>query len=170
MSQSGKLFDGSVTPDLETLTGDSGGAIPADALLNINILGGTGVSTVGNPATNTITINSTASALSWTRVTGTSQALTVNNGYIPTNVALTTFTLPATAAVGDLIEICGEGSGEWTIAQNAGQTIQFGITPTTTGVAGALSSTNQYDCVRLICRIANTDWSVLSSIGVLNLT
>lgn len=59
MSQGGKFFDGSTLPDLETLTGDVGGAVGSDALLNINIIGGAGVNVVGTPGTNTLTINST---------------------------------------------------------------------------------------------------------------
>lgn len=42
---------------LETLTGDSGGAVSTDANDNINILGGTAITTVGTPGNNTITIN-----------------------------------------------------------------------------------------------------------------
>lgn len=48
---------GSVKPDVETLTGDTGGAVGIDAALNINILGGTGINVDGNPATNTLTIS-----------------------------------------------------------------------------------------------------------------
>ena len=39
--------------------------------------------------------------------------MAVDNGYIPTNVGLTTLTLPAAAVVGDIIEVCGEGAGGW---------------------------------------------------------
>lgn len=42
--------------ELETLTGDSGGAVPPTAN-NINILGGTGTGVVGNPGTSTLTIS-----------------------------------------------------------------------------------------------------------------
>ena len=55
MSQIQKLFDGSVKPDAETLTGDVGGAVGADAAFNINLLTGPGLTSTGNPATNTIT-------------------------------------------------------------------------------------------------------------------
>lgn len=43
--------------DLNTLTGDSGGAVSADADANINILGGGTLSVAGDPGTNTLTIN-----------------------------------------------------------------------------------------------------------------
>jgi len=58
MSQQGQVGGGgTVLPDIETLTADSGGAVGPDAAFNVNILGGSDVTTVGNPGTNTITIN-----------------------------------------------------------------------------------------------------------------
>jgi len=57
MSQGGSFNDNSALPDVETITADSGGAVGPDAAFNIDILGGTNVTTVGNPGTNTITIN-----------------------------------------------------------------------------------------------------------------
>lgn len=56
MSQIQKLFDGTVKPDIETITGNSGGAVGPNAGFNINIVGGSGISVTGNPATNTLTI------------------------------------------------------------------------------------------------------------------
>lgn len=169
MSQQGILSDvTSPAKDIEFLTGDIGGAVGPDGSHNVNIVGGVGISTTGNPGTNTITIDTTGGFLTWTRVAGTTQAMAVDNGYINANAALTTLTLPAAAVVGDVIEVCGEGVGGWTIAQNAGQTIQYGAAATTTGVGGTISSTNRYDTIRLVCRVANTTWSVLSNVGVLN--
>lgn len=55
MSQITKLFDGTSKPDIETLTGDVGGAVGADAAFNINLLTGTGLTSTGVPASNTIT-------------------------------------------------------------------------------------------------------------------
>jgi hypothetical protein len=48
---------GSVKPDIETITGDVGGAVSVDAAFNINLVGGIGIDVVGNPATNTLTIS-----------------------------------------------------------------------------------------------------------------
>ncbi len=100
-----------------------------------------------------------ASFFSFTEVTGTTQAMAVNNGYILNNPALVTATLPVTASVGDLVWIVGKGVGGWQIAQNASQTIHFGNQDTTTGVGGSLDSTNQYDAIQLLCTAANTDWT-----------
>lgn len=55
MSQMGKYIN--LSAPVQTLTGDSGGAVGPDGLGNIDILGGTGIDTVGNPGTNSITID-----------------------------------------------------------------------------------------------------------------
>lgn len=48
---------GTPLPEIETLTGDTGGPVGPDGAFNINILGGVGITTTGNPGTNTITID-----------------------------------------------------------------------------------------------------------------
>lgn len=48
---------GSVAPDLETITADFGGPVGVDAAFNINLLTDGFLTTVGDPATNTITIS-----------------------------------------------------------------------------------------------------------------
>lgn len=101
----------------------------------------------------------------WTTVTGTTQALVVNNGYVLNNAGVVTGTLPATAAVGDRIEIVGLGAGGWAIAQNAGQLIHLGSSTTTTGVGGSLASTNRYDSITLICIVTTTTWTVMGPVG-----
>ena len=98
--------------------------------------------------------------MTWTEVTGTSQAAAVSNGYIASNAALVTITLPSTAAVGQIVSIVGKGTGLHRIAQNSGQTIHFSSINTTTGTGGYIEATNIYDCVELICITANTDWVV----------
>lgn len=69
MSQSGALSSGSGAPQLEKLTGNTGGAVSPDGAFNINILGtgvaASGTSTAGNiyvtgtPGTNTLTVSET---------------------------------------------------------------------------------------------------------------
>jgi hypothetical protein len=106
-------------------------------------------------------------AMTWTEVTGTSQAAAVNNGYIASNVALVTVTLPATAAVGQKVAITGKGAGLWSLAQNAGQTVHFGSFDTTPGVGGSITASVRYDCIEVQCTTANTDWVVIRSVGAL---
>jgi hypothetical protein len=106
-----------------------------------------------------------ASSFTWNTVAGTSQAMLADNGYIPQNVALTTFTLPATASLGETFRIAGRGAGGWAVAQNAGQTIYLGNVNTTTGVGGSLASTNRGDCFELVCIATDTDFVMISSMG-----
>jgi len=113
-----------------------------------------------------ITISSSATGVTWNEVTGTSQTASVNNGYICNNAALVTVTLPDTAALGSIVEVTGKGAGGWKIAQNAGETIYWDESnSTTTGAGGYLQSTDDYDSIKLICITADTDWGVLSSKG-----
>jgi hypothetical protein len=136
-----------------------GGTAPAWA----NISAGTGIA-ITNGA-NTISIAATGAGFSWTTVTGTTQALAVENGYIMNNAGVVTGTLPASANVGDEIEIIGLGAGGWSIAQNAGQLIHLGSSTTTTGVGGSLASTNRYDSMTLVCIVTNTTWTVRGPVG-----
>jgi hypothetical protein len=89
-----------------------------------------------------------------------------NRGYIANKAGALTFTLPAACAVGKTFRFTGINTATgWKIAQNAGQTIYFGATATTTGAAGYLQSTAIRDSVELVCVVADTDFNVVSSIG-----
>lgn len=106
-----------------------------------------------------------AGGVTWQEVTGTSQQMVTGRGYVANNAGLVTLTLPTTSAFGSVIRVAVEGAGGARIAQNAGQTIHAGNQNTTTGVAGRLDSTSQYDAIFLLCITANTDFMVLSSQG-----
>ena len=114
-----------------------------------------------------ITIAATGGA-SWNAVTGTSQIMVANQAYVANNAGLVTLTLPTTAAFGTEISIAGLGAGGWSIAQNAGQSINFGNVTTRSGAGGSISSTDASDAIHLLCVVANTTWTVLNSVG--NLT
>ena len=103
----------------------------------------------------------------WNNVTGTTQAAAVNNEYTANNGSLVTITLPATAAVNDRVRVVGSGAGGWKVAQNSGQTIHHGSLNSTTGATGYIASSAQYDCVELVCNVANTDWVVAQSNGTI---
>lgn len=111
-----------------------------------------------------------AGGFTWNEVTGTSQAASVNNGYICNNASLVTVTLPDTAAVGSVVRVAGKGAGGWRIAQNASEIIHFGNVDTTTGVGGRLDSTDTNDAIELLCIVADTEWMVLSSQGNITIT
>jgi hypothetical protein len=106
----------------------------------------------------------------WLDITFSPVSLSPNRSYVTDNGAsLVTFTLPGVAAFGSIIEVSGKSSGGWLIAQNAGQSINFGNITTTVGVGGSLASSNQYDYVKLVCVTANTTWNVIGSIGMITI-
>jgi hypothetical protein len=146
----------------QIIVGSTGGTpIPA------TISAGTNIS-VTNGA-NSITIAATGTAgIGWNHVTATTQTMTADAGYVADNVALVTLTMPLTAAFGTVIIVQGLGSGGWTIAQRVGQTINVGNIPSTAGVGGSISSTNRYDSITLLCVVANTTWTTLSTVGELS--
>jgi stage V sporulation protein SpoVS len=114
----------------------------------------------------TITVNATgAASFSWNDVASGTQALAVNQGYITDNGAsLVTYTLPAVSAIGSIIEISGKSAGGWSITYGTNQIIHVGNLSTTL-TSGSLSSTNQWDSVRLLCVSANLVWNVISGVG-----
>lgn len=98
---------------------------------------------------------------SWNVVTGTTQQIDNANGYIPRNVALTTFTLPTVASVGQSFQIRGyPGSGGWRISQNAGQSMYVGATASSTGVLGYVASTVATNSAIATCIDDNNIWSI----------
>jgi hypothetical protein len=130
----------------------STGSTPTAATLTA----GTGVSITNAAAS--ITITATGGGLAWSTIAGTTQAAAVNNGYVAGNAAQTTVTLPATAAVGDIVGVEGLGAAGWILAANTGQTIKIGSS--TTSSAGSLTSAAASDNVYVTCIVANTTWRV----------
>jgi hypothetical protein len=168
MTQHSLLLGGANSHTINNLGVATNGQLPigstgADPVL-ATLTAGTGISITN--AAGSITIAGTGGGLTWTDVTGTSQAMAVNNGYTANNAGLVTLTLPTTAAYGSILAVVGKGAGGWKIAQNASQLIHFGsASPTTTGTGGSLASTNQYDVVYLLCTVANLEFTVTQSIG-----
>ncbi|MGL5925580.1 hypothetical protein [Chroococcidiopsis sp.] len=108
-----------------------------------------------------------------TQVVTANTAMAVNTRYIANAATRLTLTLPATAAVGDSIFVHGYGTGGWSVAQNAGQTIRFLDLNTTAGVSGKIdaeiTNTNSFAAtLHLVCVVANTSWMVVSSVGIVD--
>jgi hypothetical protein len=121
---------------------------------------------------NSLALNTKQGGFAVTSVAGTSQALAVQSAYVANNAGATTFTLPATAAVGDQILISGgtANTAGWVIAQNAGQTIHHEASASTTGVTGtATSAAHACETIALMCITANTDFVILYSNGTVAL-
>jgi len=146
-------FTASMT-DGQVLIGATGGT-PTPSTLTA----GTGIS-ISN-GTHSITITNTGAMITWASIAGTTQTAAVNTGYVVSNASQTTITLPVTAALGSIVEIAGLGAGGWILAPGAGQSIQLGEDNATATVTSA----NANDCIRVVCTVANTQWTMLSSVS-----
>lgn len=156
------VAEGSSNFTFKTLTNGqlligSTGADPVAATLSA----GAGISI--SDGAGTITISGTGSGIGWTEVTGTTQSMVADSGYVANNAGVVTFTLPTTAAFGTALTIIGKGAGGWAVAQNVSQVIQIGSVGSTAGVGGSIASTNRYDSIELICTTANTVWTSMGS-------
>jgi hypothetical protein len=110
--------------------------------------------------------------LTATPVAGTSQAMTSNHSYVANNSALTTFTLPTTSAVGDILQIVGSAlnTGGWTITYTTGQIIWGPAGSSTITTGNAASATAAAQSVTLSCVVANTTWVITANSGTITLT
>jgi len=102
----------------------------------------------------------------WHEVT-TDTAMEATNGYSVKSAlgVPAVMTLPVTAAFGTIIEITGNSTDLYTIAQNANQQIQWDGLATTLGAGGSLQSTQPYQSIKLLCVEADLIWNVLSATG-----
>lgn len=160
LGQSGGDFLDITTPD--------GHIVGPSTTGTINFLNGAGMNITGDVAGHSITFNSAGGGLQWNDVTGTAQILDAGNGYVSENAALTTFTLPTTAAFGDFYIITGVGNGGWTLAQNASQLVILGKVTSTVGAGGSISSTRPSDTLQILCVATNTSFKAIDWDG--NLT
>jgi hypothetical protein len=134
---------------------------------NINFLNGTGIAITGSGSD--VTFNATAMPfiVTWTVITSATHTLASNQGYFANRGGGVTFTLPATAAVGDVFFIASISSGAWSLQQNAGQSINFGTAVTTTGGGGSLTANNIGDSIFMVCYATNTNFIVISPQGTI---
>lgn len=157
---------GSGGSGIAILDADSGSATGS----TVTIAGGSNVSTTASGSTVTINATSAFTPLTYT-VESAPTSMAVNQGYVSNgSLGALTFTLPPTATVGQVVSVVGISTQGWTIVQGVGQTIHMNSSSTTTGISGSLASTARYNAVTLICTTANTDWTVISSEGVLTVT
>jgi hypothetical protein len=163
MSQGGSLSVSSAPGVVDFLEGNMGGPVGPNASNVIFVLGSGDISVTGDPGTNTLTIAATGLP-TWNKISS-SQTLQTNMGYICTGGGALSLALPSTSNVGDIIEVTLDGSTSWEITQGANQSIRIGISTTTTGTGGSLTSTAQGDSFRMVCSTTDLRWNVLSSIG-----
>ena len=129
-----------------SVTGNAGTATALQTARTIN-----GVSFDG-----TANITIPTAAFSYITTSGTSASLVAGNAYIANNASLITYTLPATAAVGDTFKIFYRGAGNFKIAQNASQSIVCGDLTTTAGTGGSVTGIDAGTIITITCLVANT--------------
>ncbi len=165
LTSHGFLF-GNGAGDIQASAEPSNGQLPIGSTGNQPVLAtitaGAGVSVTN--AAGSITIASTGSGMAYSEVTGAAQAMAVNTAYGANRGAGVTFTLPATAAAGTVMEITGI-LGLWILAQNAGQTVYFGDQNSTAGAGGTWTATHLGDCITLKCIVADTTFRITNSSG-----
>jgi hypothetical protein len=154
--------DNGVTTSTNPVTTDSNGRFSfyiADGLYDFQYS--------GTAITTWLRTNQLIASGHFQKITATSATMLANGRYIANNASLVTLTMPAAAAVGDIVEVVGLGAGGWKIAQNAGDIIHFDNADTTTGTSGYVQSTKQRDSIKLVCVVANDEWQVVSAIGIM---
>ena len=135
----------------------------SDQLGTSTITAGAGITVT--PGVNTITIASIGSGLTWSVITA-NQTAAVENGYFCNKAGTLALALPATSAVGDVIEVTNENTALGVqFTQAAGQQILIGNTNTTLGATGTLTSSAVGDTLKIVCKVANTIWRVTSIVG-----
>jgi hypothetical protein len=112
---------------------------------------------------------SSGAGITWSEVTGTTQAAVANNGYIINNEGLVTVTLPTVIPFGSTIAVVGKGIGGWKISQNNNQSIHYINVTTTIGTSGYIASTSQYDCIELLNIVENNEFVVRNSVGTVEM-
>lgn len=123
MSQGGILQDiTSAAANIEFLTGDIGGPVGPDAAFNINVLTGNGLTTTGNPGTNTVT---------WTLDNYYNQTATTNDA-----VPNVTMTIPLGAVAG--VYTIDVNVSAYNVTDSAAAGFSLFGTVKTSGAAGTL--------------------------------
>ena len=104
-------------------------------------------------------VDSAATGLATVDNTSTSLTMSANTKYINTSTAdaQVTYTIPGTAAVGDVFEIIGKSSGGWVLQANTGQVVNVGSSATSS--AGSVTNDNTFDVIRIVCITANTTFA-----------
>ena len=100
----------------------------------------------------------------WAQVTAATQTIAVNRAYYANSATQITFTLPGTAAVGQMTSVIGVGTGGFKIVTPAGDNIILRGQSVTSGITGSISG-GQYDHIQLRCIVANTTWEVVDWTG-----
>lgn len=102
-----------------------------------------------------------SSVAAWTNV-AVNTSMDSNNAYITTGDI--EMLLPSTSMVGDVVELTNI-SDDFTITQGASQEIHFNAVDTTSGAGGSIESTAVNSVIKLVCVVADLEWTVTHSEG-----
>ncbi len=91
----------------------------------------------------------------WNDVTTGSASAVADNGYMADSTSLTTITLPASPVLGDTYKVLNVNTGGFRIVYNAGQSIDYGNSTTTT-TTGSLSSSTIGDELTITAKSATS--------------
>lgn len=142
------------------------------AAVHVTSAGTSGQYLVSNGASADPTFQTATPQLTVTPVAGATQAMTSNHSYVANDSAQTTFTLPATSSVGDILQVVGSAlnTGGWIIAQGSGQIIYGPAGHSTSGATGtATSAAAAAQSVTISCVVANTTWVITANSGTITL-
>lgn len=152
------LLSGPVPPTVPTqFTTDVGGPVIPVAN-NVNVFGGSGVSTSGSGST--LTINVINDGFPWTDESVTFNAV-AQNGYFCEGVL--TVNLPAAPTQGNTIIIYVDSASVVTVQANVGQTVQIGMEQSSVG--GTAKSTAEGSCLTLVFRSSDSEWHSIADNG-----
>lgn len=163
---------GTQSGDVQTLTGDTGGPISPDVNGDIEILGGSNITTSGSGSS--ITIDNTQiippilPSFTWSVDTTTPINVNVNEGHISNGGAGIIYNLPSTSSVGDGFAFLDLGGNGFTITALGGQTVRLGNQISSSG--GTMQNTLIGDAVFLVCAVANTTFLGYAAQGNFNFT
>lgn len=146
---------------IQTLTGNTGGAVPPTAN-NINIVGSGAVSVTGNSGTSTLTISVVTDSFTWLDEAISFPALP-QFGYFCTGALTATLPLSAGLANGATIIFYVDTASAVTIQANTGQ--QINISNNLSTSAGTAFSNAEGSTLTLAFRIADSTWHGISSLG-----
>jgi hypothetical protein len=150
----------------------TGGTTSTGALQNVSGVGTSGQYLTSNGAATLPSWQTSTPQLTVTPVAGTSQAMTSNHSYIANAAGLTTFTLPASSLVGDILQIVGSAlnTGGWKVTYTTNQIIWGPAGSSTVTTGNAASATAAAQSMTMVCVVANTTWVITANSGTITLT
>ncbi len=155
-NQTGIWIDlgGTTEGDIQLISGDSGDAVKPDSSGNVNILGGSGITTAGTG--DTLTLTSSFSSLSWSIDTTSPINVSVNEGHLSNDAGQIIYNLPSTSLLGEGFAFFDQGGNGFQIQCQAGQTIRLGNQITSSG--GTITSTSIGDVIWMVCAVDDTEF------------